>query len=280
MTSCLFICFRNSIKFSTVLSSLVPQSSKRVSFGFFFCSISAISLSSYFNSLENARKSIYNVFFVEQLAHLAPYMFLKVLHHVFPLQKYKHLWCPDVLRFSDFIFVAEELEAQQKFKKLGALLKCGRVAKLAGTRNQPSRLGLAYVPLCQWHRVPFGDWKWPPGRAHTWIAKKPLFNSGFVKLVKRKMAFFQTFKWLIWNKLFGYWTLNVKHFTPPRNIYCIYIILAEYGIAETCFYYLLFNLLWTEILKNFGSKSFAQTPRFDKCIFVFLVCLCRCEIDH
>ena len=77
------------------------------------------------------------------------------------------------------------------------------------------RLGLTYV---------FGDSKWAPDRTHRWIAKKQLFNSGFVKLVKRKMALFKTFKWLIWTKLFRYWTLNVKNFTP-RNI--AYILIAE-----------------------------------------------------
>ena len=78
------------------------------------------------------------------------------------------------------------------------------------------------------------------GHTDPWIAKKKLFNSGFVKLVRRKITFFQTFKWLILNKLFCYWTLNVKHSTPPRNIayilyIYIYILLAEYGMAETYF---------------------------------------------
>ena len=70
--------------------------------------------------------------------------------------------------------------------------------------------------------APFGDSKWAPDPTHPWIAKKQLFNSGFVKLVKRKMAFFQTFKWLIWNKLFRYRTLKMKNFIPRNIAYISY----------------------------------------------------------
>ena len=61
-----------------------------------------------------------------------------------------------------------------------------------------------------------------------------------------------TFKCLIWIKLFRYWMLNVKHFTP-RNI--AYILLAEYGMEETyfgcpslrCVQCKMFNLVSTKI---------------------------------
>ena len=82
--------------------------------------------------------------------------------------------------------------------------------------------------------APFRDSKWVPDWTHPWIAKKQLFNSGFVKLMKRKMSFFRNLKWLIRNVLFiNYWTLNVKNFYTSK--YCIYILLAEYGMTETYF---------------------------------------------
>ena len=82
--------------------------------------------------------------------------------------------------------------------------------------------------------APFRDSKWVPDWTHPWIAKKQLFNSGYVKLMKRKMAFFRNLKWLIWNMLFiNYWTLNVKNFYTSK--YCIYTLLAEYGMEETYF---------------------------------------------
>ena len=48
-------------------------------------------------------------------------------------------------------------------------------------------------PMCHFAvgtGAPFGDSKWAPDRTHLWIAKKQLFNFGFVKLVKSKMARF------------------------------------------------------------------------------------------
>ena len=82
--------------------------------------------------------------------------------------------------------------------------------------------------------APSRDSKWVPDWTHPWIAKKQLFNSGFVKLMKRKMSFFRNLKWLIRNVLFiNYWTLNVKNFYTSK--YCIYILLAEYGMTETYF---------------------------------------------
>ena len=45
--------------------------------------------------------------------------------------------------------------------------------------------------MCHWYRTPFGDSKWAPDRTHPWIAKKPLFNSGFVKLVKEGNDWFE-----------------------------------------------------------------------------------------
>ena len=103
-------------------------------------------------------------------------------------------------------------------------------------------------PMCHWHRGP-----WP---AHPWTANKPLFNSGFVKLVKRKMAFFRTFKWLIWNKLFRYWTLNVKNSTP-RNIAYVSLI-SWIRDGKNLFWppKLAFYAVQNESLISFGPKYF------------------------
>ena len=55
-----------------------------------------------------------------------------------------------------------------------------------------ARTGLCpIVPLAE---GPFRGFKIGPWPDTQRIANKQLFNSGFVKLVKRKMVFFQTFK--------------------------------------------------------------------------------------
>ena len=67
-----------------------------------------------------------------------------------------------------------------------------------------------------------------------------------MKLVKREMAFFRTFKWLIWNKLFHYWTLSVKNFIPPRNIAYIYFIICIHDGR---------NLFWSPKLAFYAMQN-------------------------
>ena len=49
------------------------------------------------------------------------------------------------------------------------------------------------------------------------------------------MAFFQMFKWLIWNGVIPLLNVKLENVYNTSSKYCIYILLAEYGLAETYF---------------------------------------------